>query len=37
MLKAGADLQVADNQGENACGWAKFFGRSQAVQSQVCL
>jgi ankyrin repeat protein len=36
MLSLGADLSVTDNQGENACGWAKFFKRNEEIQSLVC-
>ncbi|WP_157559374.1 ankyrin repeat domain-containing protein [Hydrogenophaga crassostreae] len=36
MLAAGADADIADDQGENACGWAKFFRRSAAIQGLVC-
>ncbi|QCB47035.1 ankyrin repeat domain-containing protein [Hydrogenophaga sp. PAMC20947] len=36
MLSAGADTRIADDQGENACGWAKFFHRSAPIQALVC-
>jgi hypothetical protein len=36
LLKLGADTQFKDNKGENACGWAKFFKRSEKIQSLVC-
>ena len=36
MLAAGADADIADDQGENACGWARFFQRSAAIQALVC-
>jgi Ankyrin repeats (3 copies) len=36
LLKLGADPLFKDNQGENACGWAKFFKRSEKIQALVC-
>jgi len=36
MLLAGADTGIVDDQGENACGWAKYFRRSAAIQALVC-
>lgn len=36
MLRAGADISITDDQGEDACGWAKFFRRSDAIQGLVC-
>ena len=36
MLGAGADTQLADDQGEAACGWARYFQRSPAIQGLVC-
>jgi ankyrin repeat protein len=36
MLSLGADLAVTDNQGQNACGWASFFKRSDDIKSLVC-
>jgi hypothetical protein len=36
MLRAGADTQLADDQGEAACGWARYFQRSRAIQGLVC-
>ncbi|HEY9096195.1 MAG TPA: hypothetical protein VIN35_10660, partial [Hydrogenophaga sp.] len=36
MLSAGADVQLADDQGEDACGWARYFQRSPAIQGLVC-
>ena len=37
MLDLGADLTAADNQGQNACGWAEFFKRSAEIKSWVCM
>jgi ankyrin repeat protein len=36
LLKLGADPLFKDNQGENACGWAKFFKRNEKIQALVC-
>jgi ankyrin repeat protein len=36
LLKLGADPLFKDNKGENACGWAKFFKRSEKIQALVC-
>ena len=36
LLRLGADTQFKDNQGENACGWAKFFKRNEKIQALVC-
>ncbi len=36
MLAAGADTRITDDQGENACGWARFFRRPAAIQTLVC-
>ena len=36
MLAAGADIRITDDQGENACGWARFFQRPAAIQALVC-
>jgi len=36
LLKLGADPLFKDSQGENACGWAKFFKRSEKIQALVC-
>jgi Ankyrin repeats (3 copies) len=36
LLRLGADTQFKDNQGENACGWAKFFKRNEKIQGLVC-
>ena len=36
MLSAGADIRMTDNQGENACGWAKFFQRPPSIRALVC-
>jgi ankyrin repeat protein len=36
MLAAGADIRLTDDQGENACGWARFFRRPAAIQARVC-
>ncbi|MEZ5704579.1 MAG: ankyrin repeat domain-containing protein [Burkholderiaceae bacterium] len=36
MLGAGADVRLADDQGEDACGWARYFQRSPAIQGLVC-
>lgn len=36
LLKLGADPLFKDNQGENACGWAKFFKRNEKMQALVC-
>lgn len=36
MLSLGADLSMTDNQGQNACGWAIFFKRSEDIKSMVC-
>jgi ankyrin repeat protein len=36
MLAAGADTLITDDQGESACGWARYFGRSTAIQGLVC-
>jgi ankyrin repeat protein len=36
MLSAGADTRITDDEGENACGWAKFFQRPAAIQALVC-
>lgn len=37
MLSLGADLNITDNQRQNACGWAKFFKRNEEIQSLVCV
>jgi ankyrin repeat protein len=36
LLKLGADPLFKDSQGENACGWAKFFKRNEKIQALVC-
>lgn len=36
LLKLGAHPLFKDNQGENACGWAKFFKRNEKIQALVC-
>lgn len=36
FLAAGASLTETDRQGENACGWARFFKRSAEIQQLVC-
>lgn len=36
MLALGGDTSITDDQGENACGWAKFFRRSPGIQALVC-
>jgi hypothetical protein len=36
LLNLGADPQLKDNQGENSCGWARFFKRNQEIQDLVC-
>ena len=36
MLSAGADIRIADDQGENACGWARFFQRPAVIEALVC-
>jgi hypothetical protein len=36
LLAAGASLTETDRQGENACGWARFFKRTPEVQRLVC-
>lgn len=36
FLAAGASLTETDHQGENACGWARFFKRSAEIQQLVC-
>jgi ankyrin repeat protein len=37
MLAAGASLTQTDGQGENACGWARFFKRSIDIERLVCV
>lgn len=36
FLRLGADPSLTDNQGQNACDWAKFFKRKPEIQTAVC-
>ncbi|QTN29780.1 ankyrin repeat domain-containing protein [Rhodoferax sp. AJA081-3] len=36
FVQLGADRLLQDNQGQNACDWAKFFKRNAEIQATVC-
>lgn len=36
MLQLGANPLLQDNQGQDACGWARFFKRGAAMEAVVC-
>ncbi len=36
FLRLGADRGLKDNEGKDACAWAQFFKRNQAIQASVC-
>jgi ankyrin repeat protein len=36
LLRLGADRLQKDNEGQDACAWARFWKRSEEVQRMVC-